>query len=418
MKHYTWGLFILLAIAPLEDLLRFESFISIQKLMGFVVIGSWLLHKLLRRAPAHKPPTSFVFAWLLLIVFNMLMGVLQAPSKSSVLFVLNRIGYLLIIILTIEGLCSLRRIQVATYCVVVSSFVVSALSITQMISGSTSFLTYNRPELITRWKGGPLRILGVGGDQNSTGTMLPVLIMVTLGVVITSRKRFWRIGAFVSATLSLFALFITYSRSGYLGLLGALTVFVILVPRSRRVLGALIALIVLLVIFSPFIAQIVSNVIPNLYAVIKSDDYSRVTHIEQYPAAVQIILENPFGVGLGAEISKTATENWWRTGSYGIIHNTFLEEAATSSILSMIALIFIIYGYFRYLWTSFQSCTNPIGRATLASFMAAVAAMQISWLFVSSSNRLFFWLVAAVGMAGAKVMQQVADSQPTEEPVG
>ncbi len=256
-----------------------------------------------------------------------------------------------------------------------------------LILGLTQFFFYSN--LISLYKFGwdkhIYRIFSVFLDPNFAGTFFVLYLLFIGSKAFDSLKiKKYKLVFLYStiASISLVAIYMTYSRSALFMLLVSSTIFLFLI-RMKKLILPIIAITILYV-------YIVS---PNFY--IENTNLFRVNsskeRIKSAQIVIQVIEKNPvFGVGFNAYRYALIKYNFRTPKTLYPSHadagtdNSFLFILATSGIVGLLTYLSIFFMLFRKIYKKARGGKNMLAAAVFSSGIGLIVNAQ----FI---NSLFFW---------------------------
>ncbi len=185
-----------------------------------------------------------------------------------------------------------------------------------------------------------LRATATFPDPHMFSFFLGMLFFLSIGLYLKNRKKI--IWIFIS--IFLLADLLTFSRGGYLGLLAGLSFLIfglILIEKKIRFAGIVSLILLILVIFFP---SPISNRLSSSFDFREGSNAGR---IETWKKAGDVLVQNPFGVGIGNYPLKIKPTADYREPIYA--HNAYLDISLESGILNGIIWISIIfYSFFLF----------------------------------------------------------------------
>lgn len=199
-------------------------------------------------------------------------------------------------------------------------------------------LVENNPSWLVNVSGKTwLRTFGFFSDPHAFSFFVSLCFFVALGYLFFERGGSFRIFAGIGAAAMLLAVFLSFSRGGYLGIITGLILFsAIILHRTGWLMNALAVFALFAVTIFIFNFGAISQ---RFISIFNLKEGSNAERIKNWKEAVEIIKDHPLiGVGLGsyaATIEPTVGE---RSSIYA--HNIFLDIAAETGILN--GLIFLL----------------------------------------------------------------------------
>ncbi len=247
------------------------------------------------------------------------------------------------------------------------------------------------------------RIPGFFSWPTQLATYLDILLPVVLALAVVRRPKAkdtaW---ASIAAVLGIVALYLTLTRSGWMGLLlscGAVLVLAIRAGESWRRLAVAAALLAVLIVPLTF-GILRAREETGSQAGGRSEAGGRMEYI--WPTAIRMIAAHPlFGCGLGT----------WRTASVAYAphaisksrsesvhaHNIFLQAGAESGIPASLALLFLLVVTARGLWRRSRR-GDPLWIGLAAALPGYVAHGQFEDILFPPELFLCFWVFMVLAM--------------------
>jgi len=181
-----------------------------------------------------------------------------------------------------------------------------------------------------------LRATATFPDPHMFSFFLGLVIPLALALAVLSDKKLFY---GLAAAILLLADAATFSRGGYLGLFAGLVLAVIFawpkLKKAPKILAAGLAVILAAILLIP------NPVSQRYFSSFDLKEGSNEGRIEMWQKASKIILENPLsGVGIGNYPLEIRPEAVYRDPIYA--HNTYLDIAAESGVLSALAFLGIL----------------------------------------------------------------------------
>lgn len=207
-------------------------------------------------------------------------------------------------------------------------------------------LVENNPSWLVNVSGKTwMRAFGFFADPHNFAFFLGLCFFVALGYLFFERGGSFRLFSGIGAALMLLAVFLSFSRGGYLGIIAGLIFFLaVIIYKAGWLSKSLITLGFFILAVSLFNPGAVSQ---RFFSIFNPKEGSNSERMKNWKEAAEIIKDHPLiGVGLGnyaATIEPTIGE---RSSIYA--HNIFLDIAAETGIPNgMIFLILIFVSIFR-----------------------------------------------------------------------
>ncbi len=234
-------------------------------------------------------------------------------------------------------------------------------------------------------------------DPNFAGIFFVLYLTLLLGLLIESARTkvsLYRVFIVPMVILTIIALFLTFSRSAFIGLLVGASVFFLLMGKRRWLIVFPILVILFFALTSKYFY------IENINPFRTSSSQAR---IDTAKNALKVIADQPIlGVGFntyrytqiryGFRIREDAIRSHADAG----VDNSFLFILATTGIVGFIAYCSLLFKILRGRWISCKDRKDLLKAVTLASFAAILASgLFINVLFYPF---IMFWLWMLVGL--------------------
>ena len=238
------------------------------------------------------------------------------------------------------------------------------------------------------------RMVSVFLDPNFAGTFFNIYFIYTLDILQKSYKRISKLKFFLLSAVtvfSLFAIYLTYSRSALIMLFVSLAVYLTLL-KKRKLIAVSAVFLILLIFISPRAFQTEGT---NLLRVVSTGE--RITSLQ---IAQKVVAGNPlFGVGFNAyryAQNKLGLANiyWQITHSGAGTDNSFVFVLATTGIVGFLSYIYLTFSTLKLSFINLKK--NNYANVFLAIFSGLI----INSFFI---NSLFYvlilewvWILAAL----------------------
>lgn len=400
-----WGLYAMVLVLPLDlagRLVAEPVVITVYHLTLLVTIAAWLVRLDRRTSDARYEPSAV----------DLGIGTLLVAAVWSLPFSLNPMA---------TRIALLRLVFLAVFYMLFTTFMrdkrtMDRVLVVLVVTSAASAALAIAQTLVPNLGIGYARMVGLGGgvsvarpsaffdDPNYLAAFLSVAIIAAVGRAVHARSwpraLMWLGGAAISSG----GLYITLSRTGWVGVAVGIVVVLATAPRRRRsrLVAATAAAVVLVMALSPGVLVERIRSIGDV-----SGDKSIATRYLMIGSTVEIIGDYwVFGTGLGAY--DRAYPAYREPGSlYGITkpHQLPLAFPAEMGIVGLIAEILIVGGVVAVVrrrrhagWNAWES----IGVAGLVAML--VQSLFQYYLFVE-----YLWLFLALTVAATRL------TRPAEE---
>lgn len=405
MRDVQWGLYAMLLVLPLDiagRVITSPVTITVFHLTLLVTIGAWLV-RLGRRDPLARHEWSAVDLGVAALLLAGLWSLPFSLSPAATRMSLLRVVFLVLFYLLFTTFMRDKRTMDRVLVVLVATGAASAgLAIVQTLVPGLGI--------------GYARMVGLGGgvsiarpsaffdDPNYLATFLSVAIIAGVGRAVHARSWPRALAWLAGTAVSSVGLYITLSRTGWVGAAVGIVVVLLTAPRRRRPrLIAVASVVVLLaLVLSP------SLLIERLASIGDvTNDKSLATRYLMIGSTAEIIRDRwVFGTGLGAyDVAYPAYREPGSLYQITKIHQLPMAFPAEMGIAGLIAEVLIVVGVFVVIrrrrhsgWNAWES----IGVAGLVAIL--VQSLFQYYLFFE-----YLWLFLALTVAATRL------ERPAEE---
>ncbi|MFH1855696.1 MAG: O-antigen ligase family protein [Candidatus Omnitrophota bacterium] len=353
--------------------------------VAFVIFLAWGFHVLVYR-DLYIPKSK---QWVWFFCFVLLAGMSSAMrwGESSFYYIdLLKVFvlYFLIAVLTKTK----RHIFVLIAVLLFLGLMTAVLAIYQNIHG-----------VGLRLSEGILRITGFSNDPNDLALSLLLLLPLTIGLFLKSRRFVSKAATLILLFLFLLVIALTFSRAVYL----AVPIVFILsvwrfVRKNKRVLVILMIFLGIVPVLH-FLPQRFFKRIETISMV--NIDPSIWSRVDGYVVGLKMMAEHPFvGVGIG----RWQREYWplaiemplIRTKMSSVQHNIFIEVGSETGIMGLISFVLLtIYAFkdVRIASMIFEKSKDAFLSIFSKSLEIGLIGFLISTMFVAAIHVKFFWII-------------------------
>lgn len=342
-------------------------------------VGKKIITKTTSHASLFRPILLFSSICLISLLINSF-SLQQQELLVSFLYFLRWLGYVSIYFIIAETSPMIKK-RLPIY-IIITACILGIMGIIQ-------FLLYTNLVNLRYlgWDEHWYRLFATFFDPNFIAIFFVMTLFITVYYVQQSFHNTKRLLLYAGATaIQLIALFLTFSRSGFLACIAGLTLFFVINKQSKKLLYVLIGFFVTGIIIILLNYQATEGT--KLFRIQSSQH--RIVSAQE---ALTIFQKNPIiGVGFNAyRYAKhrygLSSDNWQSSHSDAGADNSFLFILATTGIIGACAYLFLLIKTIFVLMQKMQ--TNDLASAILAAFVA----LCISSFFV---NSLFYPLLMIV----------------------
>lgn len=234
-------------------------------------------------------------------------------------------------------------------------------------------------------------------DPNFAGITILIYVIVLFYFIVDAVRYKKKLSYMVTSLfLAVFAMFLTYSRSTFVGFISSATLLLVL-ERSKK----LFFLMLIIVLFAGIAA-------PKNFNLVGLDPFrvfSSVERLKSMENAYKIFTTSPlYGVGFNSyryaqKRAGLLDSQWEKTHAGAGASNSFLFVLATTGIAGFLGFIYFIWQVVRYFVSrSKKSSLKLSGKVVLASLVAVlVHSMFDNTFFYPFTMLLLFYIVGIMG---------------------
>lgn len=396
---------------------HFSSTLTLMKLLvpgvALAVLIQWLWRG--RRPEGWLQPALLAAAYCVAGILSLpaavdldrALGGLAALAKNGIVLVL--------VVILIQRGATLRRV---VWTLLAAGLLMGTFSVHQYMTGNSGFDYWGlalEPGHFASPTGAVHRVVGPIGDPNRYGLILLVLIPFAIDRIAGSRRPVPRILALATLGVCSMSIVFTHSRGAFVALVGMLASLVVIRrPRPRYVVAALVVAAMLSPLLpSSYIQRIqtLAVAITRPQETIGFEDFSMRGRLSENLAAVQMFLDHPL-VGVGLNNYPVRYQDYSQEilldprSTERATHNLYLETAAETGIVGLLALGVLLWVVFRGILVARRTLREP-ELAEIRGMVDAVAIGLLGFLagslFLHAAHARYFWLLAGIALALPRV---------------
>jgi O-antigen ligase len=188
--------------------------------------------------------------------------------------------------------------------------------------------------------------------------------------------------------LTLFAVILSASRGGFLGLTVAALLVLLRSDRPLYKLGLAAVVLIPLLVLAP------SSPLQRIMSPSHSDQESIENREMIWMAGIRMVKAHPFvGIGAGNFKSLVSIDPDWEAERSWVAHNTYLEVAAELGVPSLLLLLGVIGGTYLTAQRVARGPAPPVIQLVGEALQPALVGFCVASVFISAEYTKFFWLM-------------------------
>lgn len=344
---------------PIEDSLAISSEFSINRLIGMIAIGAWVMMIIAKQKIRRLHP--FLLFILLFIIWNLfsIFWTIDYQLTTDRIKTFIQLGIMCFMIWDLVD--SKRRLRIAIQTYILGAYISITGTILNFIKGEEAYL----------YSGG--RYVAPGFNANDLAVILALGLPLAWYLVITTYEK--PVSKWISVINMLyiptafFAIFLTGSRGGFITAMLSLCYILPSIGRLRRKVKIPFTVIIVLLLIAAVII-IPDSTFQRILSTFNSGETDYLGgRLQIFADAVGIIDANPL-LGVGSGAFKSAT----RLGT--IAHNTFLSILSETGIIGFVLFSIIL------IMVGLEAIKHPKYEALLWMTMLgmwAIGGSSVSW---------------------------------------
>ncbi len=250
------------------------------------------------------------------------------------------------------------------------------------------------------------RIYSTLDNPNNYAEVLIMLLPFYAAVLFYSKGIVKKLLFLAFAVPSLVALFLTGSRSSWIGF--ALAVLVFTFIKKKAVVPLLIVLGILMI---PFLPQSIYRRLMTIFN--PTGDTSAMYRIDIYRTVLPMLKDYwVTGLGLGNDVFMKINQNYYQYTTKVPIHahNVFLQVWFETGLIGILSFTGYVLGLIKKCFKAVKKAADPVAANMLAAGAASITGILVVSLFeyvwFYPRTMLVFWAVAGLATAALKLAYQ------------
>lgn len=241
--------------------------------------------------------------------------------------------------------------------------------------------------------GSGARVGGALGGPNSAAAYFSLLLVPTIGILLSRLNRSYKTIALIAFSFGLIALFLTLSRGGWLAFGLSLGLFCLFAW-----IRGLLQLKVLIFLFVIFVSVIFIFQDAVVYRLFGDDAGSAFSRIPLMKVAFEMIQDNPL-LGVGVNNFAITMKQYINT-KYGwitAVHNHYLMVWAETGFFALVAFMWFLLVHIRrgwQLWSTRDYLLAPLALGFIVAIIGHMGHMTVD-VFNDRQHQLL-WLIASL----------------------
>lgn len=412
IKKPLFAIYIILFLPLLGELVRLpfgpENGLLISDVFVGILLTIWIAKKIFNKQPLPKSSlTKPLLIFILIAILSLLQALLFLKAgeiAASSLYLIRLIEYAFLFLIVKDIIAQNNNLNAKNIgkkilaVSIFSSFLIAIVGFIQL---------YIYPNLTKLeeygWDPHINRLVSTWLDPNFIGGFLAFTICILIGIALHSKNFTKKIALYLTCIILTAALFLTYSRSGYLALIAGILVLGILKSRKLIIvclIGATIGIMAL-----PRASQRLEDLNHSINSFIfntsENPDPTAKLRIKSWEQTIDIIKSRPI-LGNGYNTLRYVNFNLGNA-SDPAIHSASGSDSSILTILAatgILGLIAFLYLYFKIIVNSIKIWRDQkqqsLWRGFALGILAGTGALFVHSIFVNSllfaQILIFYWI--------------------------
>jgi O-antigen ligase len=280
----------------------------------------------------------------------------------------------------------------------VSSMIVSFIGIVQYLFGDVSQI-WQDLNMFSSIRG---RTVSTFENPNVLGEYLVLVLPLLFAMLLCVKKFNLKMLFFVSFSLGISCLVLTWSRGAWLGFLFSMLVFVLL--KSPAFLAGIILLFPSFMLIPAFFME--TDFLKRLVSIGSTADSSTAYRIDIWEGSLRLITDKGlYGIGIGTEAFSSVFPQYALSGTEGAphTHSLYLQLIAETGIFSLLVFLIICLAYFSLVCAYIKKSPGNDSRTVCIGLLCGIFAFLVQGLtdyaWYNYRVYLFFWVMLGLAMA-------------------
>jgi len=374
------------------------------KLLGLVVVFSWLARVLVTREKiiGMKTGGAYGLLFLVIVTLSLLMAKGTAWEVSKLLTYLQLVALFFLCANLVTTPKMLKRILWFFLIAAAISSLLALLQHQKILSMKGTLATWEES----------IRVTGGVDNPNYFTVSLNVAFFISIGIFL-QEKSFFKKTVLVAIAIFLIVAFVfTFSRGGAVAFVAT---FAYMIVRQRRRVGFLVAILILIALLIPFIPEDYIQRLSPAYAI---KDPSVLSRLYAWKAALIMWSKHPI-IGIGAGSFLRLVPEYLPIGyaKHMVTHNSYFGILAELGTLGFVLFLALIFGAYR----SIRSFPNTVmGKESDLRYIClglelAFISFLVSSMFLNAEYLKELWLIFGLGAALREMSSRFVNKELPEK---
>lgn len=405
-KKMLWGIIAVLFLPVIGELYRLPFGQDNGTLISDIAIGMivmvWALEKIRKREPFpknifNKPLTFFCAAAFFSLLLSVSFLKITEVAAGS-LYLLRFLEYVLLGIVTMDTVKTAKDGQKMLMAIVGSALLIAVAGFIQLIV----FPDLGKLEEYG-WDPHQNRLVSTWLDPNFIAGLLSYILAITVSITLYSKSIMKKSGLFVIIAILAAALFLTYSRSGYVA--AALSLGIIGILKSRKLLIGSVIIFIVALNFLPRAQERVDDLVHSIQSFVfntnENPDATARLRIISWNQTIELIQKRPL-LGSGYNTLKYVKYDEGFVQDPAVhsasgSDSSLLTILATTGILGLIPFLILYWNAIKCAFENWQDKKLPLlWQGYGLGVFAGIFGLLLHSLFVNSllfpQILIFFWV--------------------------
>lgn len=365
---------------------------------SLLIFGLYVIKTVLYREKTFNMKTidAMLFIFMSILFISAITSIFPYESILCLKYFIP--GFILLIV-TVNSLKTRKQLEIFIMIILIGISISAVYGIVQAIGGIPVDPSLTDIEVNENMPG---RVFSTMGNPNNYAELLILALPFFFGTILNTKKILTKILFCFPAVITLVALGITYSRSGYIAFAAATVVFVFFKNKT---------LTIILIISGLASIPLLPSSIHNRILTILSGDSSVNFRISVLKSSVSILKDFWFsGLGLGAKPFAAVSPDYYIPGLsryFPHSHNLFLEIWIETGLIGIISFMWftgrVLKRTILHIYRQSDIRMKNILAAGTSSMAGILVFALAEYVWFYPRLLLFYWIITGIIISGLSI---------------